>query len=362
MILCNRLKLTNFTIWQLAMLALGVVSMSWSVVPVTSAVYAMLVGVILSFCIISVIDTPDRLDKCVWGFIIGCDLMGILIIATGQLPDIEEGERLGEEITGNANSFSVLLMLACALAFWKVLCSKNVIVKLICIVSAIFQMVLMAYSGGRKTIIAVLICLVWFALSKDTHKKFRMIKNVLIAAAAIAVFVLAITNIPFLYQLIGERFEGLFDLMSGGESNISGDAMREKMIEIGLDRWMESPIWGYGVDTFKYYNKTVTGHFYYAHNNYVEILYDLGIIGFVVYYGFIAYMTNELRKKWKSAPKYCSLGIGIIIMTLVYDFGGISFYTVFTIMMLAFAYTAINIAEKESLEPSGKGEKITQRR
>lgn len=323
----GKVQLNGYTLWYLLVIAFSAISMLWAEKAVTGSLYAMFVALVLTFCVMNAVNSLDRLEACIMVFVIAADIMGIMLIATGQLT-VEEGDRLGAEVTGNANSFSALLMVSSVFAAWFFVYKKG-FQKYFCLASLIFQMFMMGLSGGRKTVIVVVVCLLWFILMHDTSKSRKVAGNVLKAAVILALLYWAVMKIPVLYTSIGARFEELFTMLSGGESAVSSDTVRDEMVRMGLQKWLECPIWGYGLDTFKYYNREMTGHFYYAHNNYVELLYDLGLLGIVLYYSFYIYLFQKLRKLPHAVREFKILGMGILFGLLIYDFGGISYYTVF---------------------------------
>lgn len=341
----KRYEIPSFTVWMGVMLAISIISLLWTSKNTisTEAVYTMLVATVITYCITQTVNTFSRLEKCLIAFVIGAVLMGLMLLVTGQ---ITGDERLGETVTGNANTFSALMMIAAASALWLMLNREKGWEKFLFFLATVAIFALMLFSGGRKTIVAVLVALVFYILFKGKSGVKHVVGKLFIIVAIVAGIYALLMEVPFFYELIGNRFEGMFDFFSGN-SQISGDETRYKMIEIGLNKWLESPVFGYGVDSFKYYNVTVTGHFYYAHNNYVELLYDLGIIGFLAYYGFVVKTLKDLFKIKGEYKKYASLGIGLIFMILVYDMGGISFYSTFPLMILSFAYIVIKLANKK---------------
>ena len=142
-------------------------------------------------------------------------------------------------------------------------------------------------------------------------------------------------NIPWLYDIIGYRFDGFFGFLSGTrESNVSSDDLRIDMIKNGLIGWTERPLFGHGLDSFKFFNRRTTGHMFYSHNNYVELLYDFGLVGFTLYYYFIYKTFDKLRTLPEEYSKYSVLGIGIILELLLFDFGGVSYYMNGNMIML----------------------------
>ena len=143
-------------------------------------------------------------------------------------------------------------------------------------------------------------------------------------------------NVPVFYEIIGSRMESFFAFLNGDVSHADGSSkIRSQMIKMGLERWIQSPILGYGFDSFKYYNQSVTGHFYYSHNNFVEILYNTGIIGFVLYYWYYAKLCFTA---WKGR-NYISLSarafsVAMILSMLCFEYGAINYTTTSTMIVL----------------------------
>ncbi len=73
---------------------------------------------------------------------------------------------------------------------------------------------------------------------------------------------------------------------------------------------------------------------YYSHNNYVEMLYDFGLIGFLFYYIFVYKLYKKLVALPEEHKNYSILGIGILIELLVFDMGGVAYYMNGNMIML----------------------------
>ena len=119
---------------------------------------------------------------------------------------------------------------------------------------------------------------------------------------------------------------GLNNLITGNGVVDTSSQTRLRLIEIGLDIWKKYPIGGTGINTF--YVSSSTGN--YAHNNFVELLADIGIIGFVIYYFFIVkaiFVKNnfDVEKGW--------MWKCLLICLLVFDFGAVT-YNVFSIQTI----------------------------
>lgn len=349
MLVKKKIKIYNYTLWYIVLMIWSVVTFLWADNLVLFQVYSMAVSLIITYCFINAIDTKEKLEYLAFLFVCAADLLCILIFATGQFSVGMDSERLGVEIMGNANTFSTFLMVSAVFASWTLIYKKRLSVKIFNGLSLAFILFMMAVSGGRKTIIAVLLCSSYFFITKDRNNYFKSILNIIKVLAVVLLLYFAVMKIPMLYETIGFRFEQLFSIAKGGSSDVGSDETRLKMVEIGFDAWLKKPILGYGLDTFKYYNLKVTNHFYYAHNNYIELLYDLGIVGFLLYYGFIGKLFINLVRIKNSQEHYKELGIGLIIESLIFDFGGVSYYTIVIQILLCVAFVCYRFGNNRGL-------------
>lgn len=329
-----------FSRWYFLLLIFSFLScalMSYNVFP---TLYQMFVVFILTICFGVTLDSRTTLDLTAITYVCAAVLMGILIILynpTYLLGNIGglNGVRLGEEETGNANIFTALMMFSGVFASWLLMYHKSFIIRLFSCSALLFILYLMALSGGRKTVIAVIVCTTYFIWKKGSGNKKKKIAAIVIILAMLYVIMYMMKNIPWLYDVVGYRFDGLLGFLSGtGESNVSSDDLRLKMIKNGLLGWTERPILGHGLDSFKFFNRNTTGHMFYSHNNYVEMLYDFGLLGFILYYSFIYKIFKRLNTLPAEYSNYSVLAIGIIIELLLFDLGGVSYYMNGNMIML----------------------------
>lgn len=343
-----KFTISTHSMWYLVLTAFSFISFIWATNVVNSAVYSMVVSFVITFCFICVIDAPEKLDLCARVFVLSADAMGILLLLTGQLIGDSETDRLGDEAVGNANAFSALMMVAAVFAIWLLIYkAAGKIDKLVNLSSYIFILFMMALSGGRKTVIAVVISTLIFIVFKNGTKSLKLIKNITIAVIVLIVLYALVMNVPILYETIGYRFEELFNLVGGGTSDVGSDEVRTTMIKLALEKWQSRPILGYGVDTFKYYNRTATGHFYYAHNNYAELLYDLGLVGFLLYYGYMFKLGYSLLKQKSKSKEYKILGLALVIQLLVFDMGGVSYYDMLIQILLCIVFMCLKFGKQK---------------
>jgi O-antigen ligase len=339
--------LPEYTLWYGCIIAFSACSLAWATDLALETVYNMVVSLIVTYCFIIVLDTPDKLDLCIRSFVFAADGMGVLLLLTGQFKGGVGEDRLGHSVTGNANIFSALMMIAAVFAIWLfVYKAESMFDRIFNLGSFLFVLLMMALSGGRKTILAVIACMLVFFVLKNGIKYASFLRNIIIAVFAIVVLYNVVMSVPSLYETVGWRFEELFRLFGGGSSGVNSDQIRTNMVKVAIEKWQDRPILGYGIDTFKYYNELTTGHFYYSHNNYVELLYNAGIVGFVMYYGYVCKLGYSLLKLDNQCREYKILGLALLIELFFYDIGGVSYYTVMPQIVLCIAFLSLKFGRK----------------
>ena len=110
----------------------------------------------------------------------------------------------------------------------------------------------------------------------------------------------------------------------------SSTITRLNLISRGMKFFKERPWTGYGLNNFYVLNHLLTGSLYYAHNNYVELLVDCGIIGTTLYYSLHVSTLIKAIKMHKEYSQKIGIFIGILIAIIVCDYGIVSYYDIFT--------------------------------
>ena len=347
-LLNKKLKINRIIKWMLVFIAFCVFTMLYSPEKgflSDSEFYLLIVNFILILFLSQYYININDIKKISWANILSGGFLIFILFARGNLTGFSTSNRFGQDLFGNSNILANLLMKSALYAIWLLVYSENKIIHkmvlTLCLVASYYGMFL---SGGRKFIIipAIFLYILLF-FKRDSRGRKHLVKYTgVVIAIVIAVYYL-IMNVPAFYAVIGERMESLFSFIRTGHS-ISGKSaeIRATMIEIGFNKWMDSPIWGYGFDSFKYYNRLMTGHFYYSHNNYIELLYDLGIIGFAIYYWFywkLFYVAWKGKNSY--TPEIRAFVIGIVFSMLVFEYGAVNYTVTSTQIMLFFAYTLL---------------------
>ena len=182
----------------------------------------------------------------------------------------------------------------------------------------------------RKSLLAIAVGLLVYFCLKYPQKIFKI---VFISAIIFAVAYICLMEIPFLYDSIGHRMESLFSLMAGGEGDDSAEA-RQEFIELGMKYFRMSPALGNGLNCFTLLTWT------YSHNNYVELLFSVGVLGTVAYYlMYVSVAVRAIRQYSRRRSNASILAITLIVVCLLMDIAMVSYYERSAILFLILCNT-----------------------
>lgn len=292
--------------------------------------YRYFTSVILIWMIINIVETKQDIRIVLHGYILSGIILALYMYAYyGIRTLLVYGERLGGEL-GNQNSIGITC--ASAIIFSIIYLSYNhdrtrwlyLLPIVICLPACLF-------TGSRKSILLIALCILIYFLSQNREK--GQTQRVLFLVLFLIVIWYTIVNIPA-FSVIYERFDSLLSLFGRNNMQLdTGSENRVRYITEGWKAFLESPMWGNGF-CYSYYKWGV-----YSHNNYVELLMNNGLIGFLLYYSihlrliFHAYKINKHVKN--SRDIYSKIYIVIMTIILFMDIGSVNYYTRYTLILLA---------------------------
>ena len=163
-----------------------------------------------------------------------------------------------------------------------------------------FYILVILLTGSRKGLVMIILTIMIVQFTQDRRNVF---KKLLVVAGSVAVFYILIMNVGVLYNIIGVRVENLLLALSGESSAEASLEDRQQLVAMGWEHFLEKPWTGYGYDCFKMVSgigpkgKVAYGTAgFYSHNNYIELLFGGGIIGFLLYYLPVLYLLIKLAK------------------------------------------------------------------
>lgn len=244
------------------------------------------------------------------------------------------GERLESDFA-NINAVAMKCAMAIVVALYFFLYKKKMYPLAISAVSII----IIAASGSRKAFVMLVIGVVMLFMLKSSSK--NMMKTMIKGAVLCLILFISIKmlqNVP-LFSTINERMEGLVALVTGEGVVDSSSDKRALYIKEGIEQWYKTPILGLGIANSYLFNSSQT----YTHNNYVELLSCGGIAGFLFFYSIYFYLIRNIWKYRSLDKTRAMLMLLITGITLVTDYGSVSYYskgTYFTLMVM-FLYVRV---------------------
>jgi O-antigen ligase len=334
------ITMTMFSIWYFIFGILGLLSSVFALnaTNVYNAVYEVLVSWIIVFAFIQFARNFDRVKVIFFCYAYSAAVLAILLFVTGK---INTGYvRLGQTLFRNANNLAMLMMISLICISWLLVYGTRKLF-FINIVIAIVLFYITALTGGRKYLlmpVLFLFLLLYLKGIRDEISKFLLYMLIFVCILFLSFY--AVVNIPTLYNMIGIRFQGLFNFLSGNISQAdSSTIIRYKMIQLGWENYFpRNPIIGNGLDNFRLLFNEGT----YSNNNFIELLVDLGVIGFICYYAFYVYIIIKLIRIKNDSTGLRDFFLAFMIILLVFEWGAVTYsLTQIQIMLgLASAYIA----------------------
>lgn len=353
----SRLKLPLNTIWYFLFFILTEISAFWAHSPENSTSYyfrLMVLILLFGLGITQYTDTAEHCEKLLIIYLFSATIIAVVQFIFTPISEWTSGF-FGSRIGGNnTNTFGYIVSTGAILAFYFGYVKNkrlfNLFIPLLFLSSV--------FSSSRKALASVIIgffLLILFAI----NKKYRYLHILLLILFSFSVLILLFYD-DNLYSIIGFRFESMFGhLISRDTSNDASLGLRDYFIEFAKILFAQSPIYGQGFANFSVLLSTESqiNAETYAHNNYWEILADLGIIGFIVYYWFYAVLLVKFIKNILSGSySTCStLALTILISQLIVEIGHItmtSFYPQIVMSLIYVCTYASNSQRKFHYSPT----------
>ena len=343
----------SFTKWQTALLLLFFVSIFWaySREQATTIWIAYLGRSIIILYVYSYLLITKNFFYASKVFIIAVALVNLHFLVafgiSGMLAARAETIDLGQG--WNANALGMQSVVACFLVLNVLSLKKNNDLYKFTILPFLVFFILLT---GSKTCFFLLFgSILMFFFMKSKRKMFTLV----VIFSLIAILSYLVFNVPFLYEVIGERLEIMidgfttFDVVTKTTSEGSAsDNIRLLMLFEGWQWFLEKPVLGYGVGNFQeMFGEINNGKELYAHNNYIELLVDTGLVGAMLYYWLYIFI---IWKSTRGSSKYELSVASFLIVLMVAEFGHVS-YLVFCIQfLLCFFVCDIDLKKQAELK------------
>lgn len=215
--------------------------------------------------------------------------------------------------------------------------------SLLCIPA--FIMVIATQS--RKALLILLISIAMLLILKNYNPK-KMFINIIRMVVSLIIFVIMLRYLSDfeIFAGINHRMEYLVAMFTG-EGQIGASAMmRQKMIELGLEQFWQSPIFGIGIGCPHVIANQYLRFDAYLHNGFVEMLAAGGIIGFFIYYGAFVYLFFKMYKMRTIEDKNKILCFVLLVTLFFREYAMVSLYSKSTYFYFIIFSLFINLLQK----------------
>ncbi|MBE6088949.1 MAG: O-antigen ligase family protein [Clostridium beijerinckii] len=341
----KRVKLLSFSsLWYLVFSFWCYISIRWSILPEAAMENF---GFIYKTCIIMMLidiyinNVKDGMRKITNYFFIA-----LIYLAIRTLIYVPFDEIIGESIGIQFNNIAQVLAIGVNIGFYHIyfLKEKRYIIPFLLMVIVVLM------TTSRKAFLFMFLgVLLQLLFVKGIKEKF---KSILIILATASLMIFLVFNVPSLYEKFGSRLLDAFQYFSGNgiESTDISIVQRTFYANHAIELFKNKPIIGNGLMSV-YSSLLVSNAQYvaYAHNNYLELLASLGIIGLVIYYFAYIIILKKGISFLKNRNQELILWFSVICIVTLAQVGVVAYYFNFYSIIISLAYhqsTNIYIFEK----------------
>ena len=291
----------------------------------------LLTAYVFGVCISSYLYHDERYVVIKYGYIITSVLVGMQLILNFQ--QANWWSRLGENFGMNENMVGLYFLIPLCFSFDELVKKKHTALNIVTILVDTYTMML---TGSKKSLFAAVIFIIVYSYCMSERFDKKLISSICIIGILLVVYNL-VMKIELLYNILGYRIEQMFNTIQNESYTKSGGSTAERgdMILFAMKTSTKSPIIGFGINSFKEIYGAYAGHYAYAHNNYAELMVDLGVIGLMSYYSIHIVLLKKFSSLSIIARKRNSGIISFLVLLLFYDVAMVTYYDPRMIMLIA---------------------------
>lgn len=344
----KRVILPYNTVWYTLFTAYSAISCLWSSYIDTDMASYFLRMVVIIAMITSVsiyVDTPEDLERIIKLYILSMTAIVLIELTYVPFEDWSDGY-MGSHFSGsNSNGVAFLVFCAELMAFYEFYSKGK---KSYFLLVALF-LGFVILSGSRKAMFASIAGPLMFVLF-STYKRNYFFNILLVLALAITVVFYIMTD-ENAYNTIGKRFESMLTFWFENRTHKVDNSlyMRSYYIQLAQEMFSESPIWGKGMGNFaKIIDEVYKLEGVYSHNNYWQILSELGLVGFFSYYSLYFVVIIKLFKgAFVNKSRMNLMFLCFMLLLMVLETGLVTYNSKMPHVVIAIAYAATYVGEMD---------------
>lgn len=334
---CNKI-ISKFGLWGICIFVLSAISILWSIDTsfALSKAYTVFQLIVLFICVYSVIDSPKKLNTVMVSIIFSSYIMYFYLFYIlgfeNTIAMFEDGLRIGSEVN-QENAFGYYSVIAFALTLYKMIYDN----KKIYFILLPLPLIMGLMSGSKKSLL--LLVLVIFLLITLKDKK-HIISRLLWSLLIMAVVGYVLYELGFL-DLVFRRIESAV----GGDDGSTN--LRISYIEFGFNKFLEKPLFGYGIEHFEILYSERYSIIAPSHNNYIQLLISFGVFGLVFWYSsYFCFLKTSINNLFKN--KLSPILFMLVIVFIINDITTTTLTNKFTYIILALCFSICTIIRKEN--------------
>ncbi len=180
---------------------------------------------------------------------------------------------------GHPNSFSGFAVGCLPFTVFLFMCTKNICLRMGLLLILGFALIIIMATGSRTGYLALALGSIYFFFTLKKHK----LKTLLIV---IPIIIIGLNYVPDSYK---GRFESIF---TGEEKEGHSTEARKTILKEGWEIYTTHPM-GVGVQAFSKVRNEMFGTTQNTHNLYLEVLTNIGPIGFVIFSVFVYHLIKR---------------------------------------------------------------------
>lgn len=349
----ERVVIPYNTVWYALFTAYSALSSMWSsyINADMASYFLRMVVIIAMITSISIyVDKPEDLERLIKLYIFSMFLIVLIEFLSVPVSDWSKGN-MGSHFSGsNSNGVAFLVFCAELMAFYEFY-SRNK--KGYILLVAMF-LVFIILSSSRKGVFAAVagpILFVLFSVYKKNY--FFNIVTILTLAALVIFFVM---TDEYAYNAIGKRFASLVTFWFEERDHKVDNSlyMRSYYINLAQRMFSEAPLLGKGMGNFaKIIDNVYMLDGVYSHNNFWQILSELGLVGFIIYYSlYFVTIVRLIKGAFIKKSRMNMLFLTFMILLVVLETGLVTYNSKMPHVVIAIAYASTFVGEMDGRQYS----------
>lgn len=328
----------KYCVWFLMFFLFGILSYAWAN-PMNTTVASVSISVLqvglMGLCYIQYANDMAKYNYLIRMLIMAGMMLCLRFMASVPVSSWGRMTRFTKDTIFGSNTPANTLAFTSVITIWYYCYSEKKKPYKGIILSILFMFVSILM-GTRKGVIIFGVGIPLLSLLYSKEISTTLWKIILLSGLFFVLYY-ALLNIPILYQSLGYRLVSMMEGISGDGGDRSFKD-RMQFIQDASKVFFEHPILGIGQDGYRYVNSLWKT---YSHCNYTEILANLGITGFILYYMYIFKYLKISFKRRKEVP----LAFVLLVLMLLIDWFVVAYNIELTYILIPLVITKMRIKE-----------------